>query len=693
MWASIWHTTRPFINRVSPTRRQRVVPVNEGSLIEFRLHGERRLGVAERPEGKKHWVVVDEEGRSTTVHPRQATYEVPGGPYKPEGIAPFRAEVTPLLDPANLELAWEFLSESQEGVDIAGMAELLFSATEPSHCYAAHSLLFDDTLFFKQKGERFDPRPVTQVEELRHQQEVARRREEEAAAFQDKLRDAVNGKAVAWVESDEGRLESLERYAVQGKESPTAKQAREILSAQGRKEEERDAFKLLVAIGRWSKYENMALRRSGYPREFEPEVVALAVERAANPPADPDEGRRLDLTDHHVCTIDDHHTREIDDGLSIERLDGGGQRLWIHVADPSRLIALEERLDEEARLRATTLYLPTGMLPMFPMELAGGPMSLLEGVLSPAISFGVELEEDGAVKSYRIAPSLIKPARKLTYEEVDAILDDDAIEEPELADFALWAERRGRWRAAQGGFNLNTPEASIKVTGEEVGDEITIERLSDSPARTLVAEMMILVGEVTARYGIEHELPLPYRAQPQPQISEDELVGIDEPLLRDYALRRFMPRTQTTVEPASHAGLGLPAYVQATSPIRRYADLLTHYQIKAHLRGDELPFDAKRFEGLIMTGGETARGAMQVERQTKRYWALEYLKRHQEEALDARLVRWLRPDTGLGLILLEGLALEMAMVFKELPPLGDRFQVVVSHVDTWGDNIKFHMAG
>ena len=657
-------------------------------MIEFRLHGERRLGVAVRPEGKKHWIVEDEEGRSTTVHPRQATFEVPGGPYKREGIAAFRAEAAPLLDPASLELAWEFLAEEGEGVDIAGMAELLFSATEAVHCYAAHSLLFDDTLFFKQKGERFEPRPAAQVEELRHQQEVARRREEEAAAFIGKLRQAADGKPVEWAESDEARLENLERYAVQGKEAPTAKQARELLKELGRNQEERDAFKLLVAVGRWAKHENMALRRSGYPRDFEPEVIAAAAERAANPPVDADEGGRLDLTEHHVCTIDDHHTREIDDGLSIERLDDGGQRLWIHVADPSRLIALEETLDQEARLRATTLYLPTGMLPMFPMELAGGPMSLLEGALCPALSFGVELTEEGEVKAYQIAPSLIQPARKLTYEEVDAILADGAVEEPELADFALWAERRGRWRAAQGGFNLNTPEASIKVEGEE----ITIERLEESPARTLVAEMMILVGEVTARYGMEHGLPLPYRAQPEPQISEDELVGIDEPLLRDYALRRFMPRTQTSVEPAPHAGLGLPAYVQATSPIRRYADLLTHFQLKAHLRGDEPPLDAKALEGLIMTGGETARGAMQVERQTKRYWALEYLKRHKDEPMNARLVRWLRPDTGLGLILLEDLALEMPMSFKVLPPLGERLKVVVSHVDTWSDSIKFHPA-
>ncbi|GAB6043135.1 ribonuclease catalytic domain-containing protein [Endothiovibrio diazotrophicus] len=662
--------------------------MNEGSLIEFRLHGERRLGVAARPEGKKHWVVVDEAGRTTTVHPRQATFEVPGGPYTVEGITAFRAEVEPLLDPASLELAWEFLGEAEEVVDVAGMAELLFSATTPAHCYAAHSLLFDDALYFKQKGEQFEPRPAAQVEELRHQQAVARQREEEAAAFLGKLRDASHGKAVTWVESDQGRLENLERYALQGKESPTAKAARELLAALGRKEEERDAFKLLVAIGRWSKHENLALRRSGHPRGFDPEVVALAAERAAAPPVDPDAGRRLDLTAHHVCTIDDHHTREIDDGLSIERLEEGGVRLWIHVADPSRLIELEEPLDQEARLRATTLYLPTGMLPMFPMELAGGPMSLVEGELCPALSFGVVLEEDGAVRDYRIAPSLIRPARKLTYEEVDAILAAGAAEEPELAEFAQWAERRGRWRAAQGGFNLNTPEASIKVEDEA----ITIERLEESPARTLVAEMMILAGEVTARFGIDHGLPLPYRAQPEPRINEDELVGIDDPLLRDYALRRFMPRTQTTVEPSPHAGLGLPAYVQATSPIRRYADLLTHFQLKAHLRGEPLPFDAKILEGLIMTSGETARAAMQVERQSKRYWALEYLKRHQEERLKARLVRWLRPDTGLGLILLEDLALEMPMVFKEPPPLGERLTVTVGHVDTWSDSIKFHPA-
>ena len=90
--------------------------------------------------------------------------------------------------------------------------------------------------------------------------------------------------------------------------------------------------------------------------------------------------------------------------------------------------------------------------------------------------------------------------------------------------------------------------------------------------------------------------------------------------------------------------------------------------------------------------GEASREAMGVERQSKRYWALEFLARHRERSWRAILVRWLREDLRLGLIVLEELGLEMPMIFKELPPPGSRFAVTVGHVDTWEDTIKFRLA-
>ncbi|MGB3558119.1 MAG: RNB domain-containing ribonuclease, partial [Geitlerinemataceae cyanobacterium] len=140
--------------------------MEKGRLIEFRLQGERRLGVLERPEGKKNWVAIDESGQSRILTPKQITYIVEGSAYKPSDISQFVEEVKPYLDPSSLEVAWEILSDDSSTVNPEEMAILLFSEKTPSQCYAAHCLLSDDKIYFKNKGDRYEPRSNAQVAEI-----------------------------------------------------------------------------------------------------------------------------------------------------------------------------------------------------------------------------------------------------------------------------------------------------------------------------------------------------------------------------------------------------------------------------------------------------------------------------------------------------------------------------------------------
>ncbi|WP_239651348.1 hypothetical protein [Neosynechococcus sphagnicola] len=157
--------------------------MEKGTLIEFRLHSDRHLAVAERPEGKKHWIVTDQRGQSHTIHPRQITYEVSGQLYRPADLSKFWQQVQPYLDPAALEVAWELLVEAGEIVTPTSLALLLFSAQDPPLLYAAHVLLADDKLYFKQKGEGYEPRSAVQVAELKHQLEMEQQRQQEWQEF------------------------------------------------------------------------------------------------------------------------------------------------------------------------------------------------------------------------------------------------------------------------------------------------------------------------------------------------------------------------------------------------------------------------------------------------------------------------------------------------------------------------------
>jgi len=673
--------------------------VEKGTLVEFRVQGDRRLGVIDRPDGKTRWFVVDERGQSHSLAPRQITYTVNGKTYKSSDIPSFLSEVKPYLDPSSLEVAWELLVEEGETVTPTQMANLLFSESESAPCYAAHCLLSDDKLYFKQKGDAYEPRTTAQVAERKHQIEVEALKAREQQEFLVRVEQALQGESVEWQRHDRQRLEALEKYAALladivrmgvnydslARAYPPPAPVLETMNMLGRPATPPGAFQLLVDLRWWSANENLFLRRSAIPVQFPSKVLEVAQQRLDDQPTDSDTNR-LDLTHLKVYTIDDESTTEIDDGLSWEQLPDGQDRLWVHIADPTRWLAPEDDLDLEARKRGSTVYLPTGMIPMFPEVLATGPMSLVQGKVCCALSFGIILDDAGAVVDYTIHPSLIKPTYRLTYEDVDEMLELGVQAEPEIAAIAAWATKRKAWRYNQGAISINMPEAMIKVKN----DDISIDILDDSRSRQLVAEMMILAGEVAARYGQEHNIPLPFRGQPQPELPpEEELLRLPAGFVRACAMRRCMPKSEMSITPVRHAGLGLDTYTQATSPIRRYSDLLTHFQLKAHLRGEVPPFSAEQLKEVMMSVTSTTQELTMVERQTNRYWALEYLRRHPEQVWETTVLMWLREDSNLALILLEDLGLQLPMVFRRTVRLGEQVLVKVSISDPQKDVIQF----
>jgi exoribonuclease II len=676
--------------------------VEKGRLVEFKLKGAPHLAVADRPDGKKNWVLIDQRGQSHSIPPRQVTYEVTQGTYSASEIEAFIQEADGYSDPENLQVAWELLTELEESATPESLAQLLFSDTSPALCYAAHRLLSEDKLYFKQKGDHYEPRPAAQVEELqlKSSREASRQAEWEGFLSRTQARLAAKQSESAaqesadtetedeWEKRDRPRLELLERYALNGDECSQKAAAQDMLTALGRDSSPESAFALLVDLGLWDEHENLNLRRRQIPTQF-PETIQAAVSAAAQAP-DLDAERRLDLTHLKLYTVDDESTREIDDGLSCETLANGTQRLWVHIADPTRWLTPGDALDLEARKRCTTVYLPTGVIPMFPFDLAAGPMSLVQGQRCCALSFGIQLTPEGDVADFTIQPSWVKPTYRLTYEDVDEMLELGVQAEGELLAIADLAKQRLTWRKAQGAIDIHLPESAIKVEN----DDITIDLLPPSAARDMVAEMMILASEVAARYGEAQGVPLPYRSQPQPELPpEAELMQLEAGWVRDSAIRRCMTRSEMNITPSRHATLGLEAYSQITSPIRRYTDLMGHFQIKAHLRGTELPFPAETISETIMSVSNAAYEATMVERQTKKYWAIEYLRRAAEanrgQLWDVVMVRWLREHEKLGLIIFEDLGLEFAMRLERHAPLGDRLQVQVSFADPRQDIIRF----
>ncbi|MFN6033340.1 MAG: ribonuclease catalytic domain-containing protein, partial [Dolichospermum sp.] len=441
--------------------------MDKGTLVEFRVQSDRRLGVVDRPDGKTRWFVVDERGQSHSLAPRQFTYTVSGQMYKPGEIPEFLNQVQPYLDPSSLEVAWELLIEDGETVTPDQMANLLFSESAPPQCYAAHCLLSEDKLYFKQKGDAYEPRSAAQVAERKHQIAVESQKAKGQQEFLARVEQALQGEVVEWQRIDRQRLEALEKYATLladvitlkvnydslARACPPPTSVLETMNMLGRSATPQGAFQLLIDLGWWGPHENLFLRRSSISVQFPHKVLEVAQERLDFPSTDLDTNR-LDLTHLKVYTIDDESTTEIDDGLSWEVLPDGRERLWVHIADPTRLLVPDDELDLEARKRGSTVYLPTGMIPMFPEVLATGPMSLVQGKVCCALSFGVILDQVGSVEDYCIHTGLIKPTYRLTYEDVDEMLQLGVQAEPEIEAIANWAKIRKNWRYGQGAISI-----------------------------------------------------------------------------------------------------------------------------------------------------------------------------------------------------------------------------------------------
>jgi exoribonuclease-2 len=204
----------------------------------------------------------------------------------------------------------------------------------------------------------------------------------------------------------------------------------------------------------------------------------------------------------------------------------------------------------------------------------------------------------------------------------------------------------------------------------------------------MVAEAMILAGAVTAQFGIEQGIALPFRSQqPADLPSPAQLDELPDGAVRFAAIKRCLSRGLMGTQPAAHFSLGLPAYVQATSPIRRYGDLVVQRQLLACL-GAEAPMPAEDLQDLVSEVDLACREGISISREDQRHWQQVWFDNHKQEQWTAEFLRWLRPQDGLGLIRIDSLAMDLAASCPSGSEPGDRLEVTVASVDPLADQLQ-----
>lgn len=329
-----------------------------------------------------------------------------------------------------------------------------------------------------------------------------------------------------------------------------------------------------------------------------------------------------------VYTIDGGGASEIDDAIGVEIFKGDDgndkQRIWIHIADVDRYVPRTSPLLDLCRSRGTSLYLPTGSVTMFPAAMSG-MMSLSPTRDCPALSLGVELNEDGGIKegSIVVCSSLVRVTYKLTYDDVDDMLAEGVgyNEEWQLGCLLNKAKKRRAYRRERGSteriIENPVPKGSVTVKADRLCEDGVNLHLcplevsyNSSPNSTvagagmaedlvsgsnlMVTEIMILAGEAMGKWAHSKSVPVPYRCQKAPSFSSR---SVEHQMLLDLSssnvggglpaawyARRFFESVYISDVPNPHSGLGLDCYVQWTSPIRRFSDLQVHASIKRHLR-------------------------------------------------------------------------------------------------------------
>ncbi|HKY32537.1 MAG TPA: RNB domain-containing ribonuclease [Candidatus Polarisedimenticolia bacterium] len=581
--------------------------------------------------------VITQEGQALSVTSSRIAHRAgPAAGGRPaEAAARHAAAAAQLSGAVDLPALWDVLADEPRKHPLASLAALALGDDSGPARSAVLRALHGDRTHFVRKGEEFEPRARGHVEEILHRQAAEKARAERREAFLHKARKALRGEPVPPSGREEGELVAdLVELAVMGEESPDRRDALALLHEAGCPDGppgER-AFRLLRAMGVFSEDENLFIHRFGlrtaFPSEAEDEALRAAGRSL-------DFAGRADLRELAVFTIDDEQTTEMDDAVSARRRDGLIE-VGVHIADSEVYVDLGGAVDREAMARAATFYFPDVKLRMLPAPISERAASLVEGEDRPALSFLATLSPLGELVRAEIVPSIIRSRARLSYDQADALMAGGFPAPGALAEASValellrpLCERLEAERVAAGAVIIRAAEVDIRV---EEG-EIRIRRLDDrGPSRRLVAELMILANRMAADFCRARGIPVIYRRQPPPldplpapAPPEVEARGYDPVAVRQ--LRRRMRRGETSLQPAPHHGLGLEAYTQATSPIRRYQDLVVHRQVKAALRGEPLPHSAADVARIAATTEEAERAAREAERGTDEYWTLKHYER------------------------------------------------------------------
>ncbi|MCJ7596875.1 MAG: ribonuclease catalytic domain-containing protein [Desulfobacterales bacterium] len=575
---------------------------------------------------------------------------------------------------------WELVRDEEESFDYEYLAQLCFGETvTDDHVSALVRALFEDKFHFKMKDGRFFPHTEERVEQILRELEEETLREERLSLGSAWLKKAVEGKPVQDPPCKEYILQQIIDLAIYGKDVPNFDFGKELLIRAGINDIG-EARKILIELGIWAEDENLDLIRFNIKTSFS----ELELEESARlGRLEMDGTGREDLRKMPVFTIDGPLTRDFDDAISVE-VEGDCIHLGIHIADVASLIPVDSVLDKVASQRGSSVYLPCLQIPMLPPNLSQDTLCLKLGCDRPAISMLSRLDKGGNLLDFRFVPSLIRVEKQLTYDQVNETYMEDGL----LREMYRLSELLRQKRNDRGALVLSLPEIAIQINPDSSISLQMIEQ--ETPSRMMVAELMILYNRMVARFCADNRIPLLYRAQEEPS----EKLSIDDAGYYYYVFkqRRKLNPLVIDTEAKPHAGLGVDAYTNASSPIRRYFDLIVQRQIRNFLLKEAPVYNEEGLEKMRMGLGVVLKDLERMKRNRTRYWIQKFLLQHTGEKFRAIVLDSMKNRYR---ILLTDLQLVVEMKRQEGQDFsgGQGIIVKIKKSDPWNDLLKVEYAG
>ena len=428
--------------------------------------------------------------------------------------------------------------------------------------------------------------------------------------------------------------------------------------------------KIIKVLGSSTNSKNMIealIYREGLSEEFSNEAMQQTKEVIKEKI---DYSNRKDLTKLPIITIDGADAKDLDDAVYVEKLENGNYKLIVAIADVSHYVKKDTVLDLEARHRGNSVYLVDRVLPMFPKEISNGICSLNEKEEKLTFSCEMEIDLKGDVVNYEVYKSVIKSVHRMTYKDVNTILDGDKDLINEYLDIYEMLKQmlelskilRAK-KFTRGSIDFELPE--LKVVLDEDNNKVEKVLLRDrGEGEKIIEDFMIAANETVAERIYWLELASIYRTHEKPD--REKIVVLNEILAKfGYKIPNFdnlhpkqfqeiierskdketsmlvhktilraLKQARYTVEDIGHFGLSSSHYTHFTSPIRRYADLMVHRVLFSSIDNSIKQLKLADLDEIAQHISKTERVAMKVEDESVRIKLVEYMQKRVGETFN-----------------------------------------------------------